>query len=155
MSWPHLSEIASELMPLGTFPVGLLIGYNCSRVFVPRDVIPAPDDKPQAPFAQKTDLGWSIVGVITSTEHDEQAEDPFVSHRIMARVAPPGHSFLSEKISVKEMFDPVCSTEDIGMSGEDHQFLKIMKDGICKSRDGIHYQIRLPFHQSDVSLPID
>ena len=38
--WPHLRCTTSQLMPLADCEVGLLIGYNCSRALVPRDVIP-------------------------------------------------------------------------------------------------------------------
>lgn len=37
--WPYLKPIASEIMPLQNCEIGLLIGYNCARALIPRDVI--------------------------------------------------------------------------------------------------------------------
>ena len=56
--WPHLRHIAEEIHKVSDYPVGLLIGYNCTRALAPREVI-ANDS---GPFAQRTDLGWGIVG---------------------------------------------------------------------------------------------
>ena len=57
----YLEPIANELMPLQDCEVGLLIGYNCARALLSRDVI-APEKN--GPFVQKTDLGWGIVGMM-------------------------------------------------------------------------------------------
>ena len=57
--WLHLKHIANELMPVSEYEVGLLIGYNCPKALVPREVIPPVHN---SPYAQKTDLGWGIVG---------------------------------------------------------------------------------------------
>ena len=46
---PHLAGIASEFVSLQNCEVGLLIGYDCSRALLPRDVI-APEKT--GPFAQ-------------------------------------------------------------------------------------------------------
>ena len=42
--------------------VGLLIGSNCTRAIVPREVIPGILDEP---YALRTDLGWGIVGRVS------------------------------------------------------------------------------------------
>lgn len=39
IAWPYLKPIASEIMPLQNCEIGLLIGYNCARALIPRDVI--------------------------------------------------------------------------------------------------------------------
>jgi hypothetical protein len=59
--WPYLRPVAGKLMPKSNCEVGLLIGYNCSKALLPREVI-APQDN--GPFAMKTDLGWGIVGLL-------------------------------------------------------------------------------------------
>ncbi len=59
--WPHLEDISSELMPVQDCRVGILIGYNCPWLLTPREVIPAPDNYPEAPFMVRTALGWSLV----------------------------------------------------------------------------------------------
>jgi len=42
--------------------VGLLIGFNCTRAIVPREVIPGNLDEP---YALQTDLRWGIVGRVS------------------------------------------------------------------------------------------
>lgn len=84
-AWPYLKPIASEIMPLQNCEIGLLIGYNCARVLIPRDVI-APQDK--GPYGQRTDLGWSIVG-ITDQSFEDENDFMRTSHRIIACEIPP------------------------------------------------------------------
>ena len=80
--WPHLEEIADRLMPLSTCEVGLLIGYNCPRALFPREVIAPVND---GPYAQRTDLGWGIVGIVDSKQCNESDCDPIgISHRVLA-----------------------------------------------------------------------
>ena len=75
--WPHLQGIADELMPLSDCEVGLLIGYNCARALVPRDVI-APIDN--GPFGQRTDLGWGIVGIVEPDLIDQDLDSIELLH---------------------------------------------------------------------------
>ena len=63
-SWPDLESIADQLIPLADCEIGLLIGYNCSRAMMPREIIPPPAG--EGPYGQRTDLGWSIVGIVDS-----------------------------------------------------------------------------------------
>lgn len=58
-AWPHLVHLAEDIAPLIECDIGLLIGYNCSQALLPREVVAGKDNEP---FAQRTDLGWSIVG---------------------------------------------------------------------------------------------
>ena len=60
-NWPYLQELNNKLMPISDCEIGLLIGFNCSRALIPRQVIPPQND---GPFAQKTDLGWGIIGCV-------------------------------------------------------------------------------------------
>ena len=62
-SWSHLKQIAEDLMPLHTCPIGALIGYNCTKALRPIEVIAAPEEL-DAPYGLKTALGWNIVGTI-------------------------------------------------------------------------------------------
>ena len=57
--WEHLADIVDEITALQDCAVGLLIGYNCSQALAPRRIITGKD---REPYAQTTDLGWSIVG---------------------------------------------------------------------------------------------
>ena len=58
--WPHTERIADQFMPYrANVDVGILIGLDCTRALIPRQVISGGNDKP---YALKTDLGWGIVG---------------------------------------------------------------------------------------------
>ena len=81
--WPHLESLRNQFMPKNDCEVGLLIGYNCSRAILPREVISDPND-PNSPFALKTDLGWGIIGVIdrSSANHSHLIGH---SHHVVAK----------------------------------------------------------------------
>lgn len=59
--WPHLEHIASEIPPLLNYEIGLLIGYNRPRTLYQIEVIPPVGN---GPYAQKTHIGWGIVGIV-------------------------------------------------------------------------------------------
>ena len=66
-------------MPIADCEIGLLIGCNCARAMMPREVIP-PDG--EGPYGQRTDLGWSIVGVVSpECVFDDYCVNHCVSHR--------------------------------------------------------------------------
>lgn len=64
--WKHLSTIVDKIPALQVCEDGLLIGYNCPKALAPKQVILGGDDEP---YAVHTDLGWSIVGRLSS--HNE------------------------------------------------------------------------------------
>ena len=100
--WPHLEPLRDKLMPVKALETGLLIGYDCSQGLAPQDVILS-DDRPEGPFALKTDLGWGIVGMVSpnSTWVDE---DGVVSHRILTRSEEGVQIVLPAR--VKELYSP-------------------------------------------------
>ena len=75
-NWPHLQRVVDQLSPVMDIEVGLLIGYNCPRALLPREVVPAPCS--DGPYGQRTDLGWGIVGVI-----DQSESNCSYSHRVL------------------------------------------------------------------------
>ena len=83
--------------------VGLLIGYNCPQALLPREILSGEESHP---YAQRTDLGWSIVG------RSHPASD-FVyaigtSHRIILRqVTPP----VQPSVELKGEVHFVCRTQ--------------------------------------------
>ncbi|KAK0141235.1 hypothetical protein N1851_021749 [Merluccius polli] len=108
--WPHLEHLADEMPPELDCEVGLLIGYNCPQVLLPRNVV---SGKEGQPFAQKSILGWSIIGY---SNFDGDFEDEIgVSHRIISRevypTTQPPLGFKSEvhfvrRTTVKEILTP-------------------------------------------------
>ncbi|XP_058269504.1 uncharacterized protein LOC131367889 [Hemibagrus wyckioides] len=65
-AWPHLEHLAEHIAPQMECEIGLLIGYNCPQALMPRDVVCGEESQP---FAQRTDLGWSIVSYSDRYEH--------------------------------------------------------------------------------------
>lgn len=159
--WPHLENIADQLLDLNPCQIGLLIGYNCPQCLIPREVIVPVGD---GPFGQRTDLGWGIVGVVDPCN---SVDDPIgVSHRVITReVSNPvqdSHNYVqfSLRTKVKELIssdilklmeqdlvDPMLNS---AYSQEDKRFLSILEEGI-KFKDG-HYELPLPFRDGSPSV---
>nr|XP_049578719.1 uncharacterized protein LOC125970448 [Syngnathus scovelli] len=59
LQWPHLAHLADKLPPFQNCSVGLLIGYDCPSALAPLEVIIGTTNEA---FAQRTQLGWSIIG---------------------------------------------------------------------------------------------
>lgn len=74
LQWPHLKHIANELTPLQSCDIGLLIGYNCPLALAPLNVIICTENEP---FAQKTELGWSIIA-LCNPHLDRQGSQSFI-----------------------------------------------------------------------------
>ena len=171
--WSHLKPIVNKLMPLGSCKVGLLIGYNCPRALATKDVILPTGNEP---YAQRTDLGWSIVGIVDSSAIEFDECDPFgVSHRIIAHEIPsalwtktednetqdtPAKVLFAFKSKVKELVTPkeVIQMMELDfierkadqdtLSQGDRMFLSNIKEGIHIRDDG-HYEMPLPFKGPD------
>ncbi len=169
-SWPHLEHLADEMSPELDCEVGLLIGYNCPQVLLPRDVISGNETQP---YAQRSVLGWSIIGY-SSTEVDYDPEDEIgVSHRIIIKKVQPATKPFTElksevhfvyRTQVKEMITPADIlkvfeadftekfSEEALISQEDVKFLAKLKEGIKQKPNG-HYEMPLPFKEERPSLP--
>ena len=161
-SWPHLRPIADHIMPIADCEIGLLIGYNCARAMMPREVIP-PDG--EGPYGQRTDLGWSIVGVVNSEcVFDDYCVNHCVSHRVATLEVPSGHvsteTIYPDRVSFafKSSTKILCPTEinrmfeldfsernpiNAMLSAEDQRFLSLLKQTI-RFENG-HYVMPLPF----------
>ncbi|XP_056611900.1 uncharacterized protein LOC130428076 [Triplophysa dalaica] len=169
-SWPHLEHLADEMSPELDCEVGLLIGYNCPQALLPRDVISGNENQP---YAQKSVLGWSIIGY-SSTGVDYDHEDEIgVSHRIIIKKVQPATKAFTElksevhfvyRTQVKEMITPADIlkvfeadftekfSEEVLISQEDIKFLVKLKEGIKQKPNG-HYEMPLPFKEEKPSLP--
>ena len=164
--WPHLQRIAHSLMLINECEVGLLLGYNCSKALAPQEVI-LPDS--EGPYAQKTALGWSVIGTIDSDQFLENDCDPIgISHRVLTYEVPPiigdplnvnktneaGRPVhFSCKTSIKEVITPqdVMNMMEIDFnelkslntySHEDRKFLSILEDCIHQRSDK-HYETNM------------
>ena len=170
--WTHLQPIAHKLLPLQDCEVGLLIGYDCANALAPLDVIlPKNDD---GPFAQRTVLGWSIIGATDENllkHHD--CDEIGVSHTCLTY---PIQSDLHDKTDettpcvrfsgrtqVREVITPkdILNMMEIDFherkssktySREEQKFLDIVQSGIHQ-RDDKHYEMPLPFKGDEPELP--
>ncbi|XP_067369271.1 uncharacterized protein [Channa argus] len=167
-AWSHLEHLAKHIAPQKECEIGLLIGYNCPQALLPREVVSGEENQP---FAQKTDLGWSIVSYGVPCENYGDAIG--VSHRIIVKQVIPEPTTIVKlrsevhyvcKTQIKEMTIPDnvikmlesdFSERDVGeatLSQEDFNFLTKMKNGIKHKHDG-HYEMPLPFKQDRPNLP--
>ena len=142
--WAYLKSIVDELPSLKDCDVGLLIGYTCAQALAPRQVITTED---QEPYAQKTDLGWSIVGCVKPS-HDLNDVAGY-SHRIAVKEMPTVTPSDAVRLLESDFSD---STQDDKRTSQDNLlFLQKMEGGIRQDEDG-HYEMPLPF-KSRPQLP--
>ena len=143
--WPYLSAVANELMPKQDIEVGLLLGYNCPQALVPREVVPPADG---GPFAQKTDLGWGIVGLVR-TDGLSPTDAAMTQHicssqsgsRIVLRTAAKEVLHPSDILSFFKREEGVVHNKPF--SQDDIQFLAKMDQGVRRTENG-HYELPLP-----------
>ena len=168
LKWSHTKQIAERLMPYREdMRVDLLIGSDCPRVIVPREVITGSCNDP---YALRTELGWGMVGKVESCSEDD--DDVFgVINRIVTReVAVVGsgderkfcHFTLETKakeiinpFQIKEVFEMDFSEKSVDndkLSQDDKTFLQRMEQGIHQRTDG-HYEMPLPFREGPPHLP--
>ena len=168
-SWPHLKSVAEEIPPVQDCEVGLLIGYNCAKALIPRVVIAPEID---GPFAQKTDLGWGIVGITSQESVFEDESDPIgVSHHVTVcqvdkclavKGSTASNVVFAFRTKVKEVLNPVDVVQmmnlefnerknGVGLSLEDQKFLDIVGSGV-RQVDG-HYEMPLPIRDDKLCLP--
>ena len=176
LQWPHLEKIAMQIVPYqSNVEIGILIGSDCPRAIMPREIIPGEDD---SPYALRSDLGWGIIGKISQplSEEDGDEDEIGVSHRIYTCEAwePPdpqvdavepskrGCNF-SVKTNVKEVINPFQvmmfemdfsekrANRQATLSQDDLQFLRKMEESMRQTVDG-HYEMPLPFRGNTPKL---
>ncbi len=146
LQWPHLSHLANKMAPLQNCEVGLLIGYDCPPALAPLEVVVGGENEP---FAQRTALGWSIIG--SANPHlDRQGNRSFV-HRVAVKEFPV--SAVTDVLKVLESDFNERSYEDKFVSQDDVCFIQLLSDNIKQEEDG-HYRMPLPFkNNSPPPLP--
>ena len=166
-AWSYLEHLQGEISPLQDCEVGLLIGYNCSQALLPREVV---SGKENQPYAQRTDLGWSVVG--HGNPCLDYGDTIGISHHIVVRqVTPAVDSSVNLKtrvhyvnrIKVKEIIPSDIinilesdfserARENDPVSQEDLNFLTKLKENITQKDSG-HYEMPLPFKEERPKLP--
>lgn len=135
--WPHLKHLADKLPPLQDCDVGLLIGYDCPAALVPLEVITGGTNEP---FAQRSELGWSIVG--SSNPHfDRQGSQNFVHRITVKEMSPPSAIDVLKTLEA----DFVERTHDEKhVSQEDINFIQFLGENITQKESG-NFEMPLPF----------
>lgn len=161
--WPHTQHIAKQLMPYqNDIEVGLLIGLDCTRALIPREVITGDDN---SPYALRTDLGWGMIGRYSDKSDDGEEDHIGVSHQIMSfEVSNPQAScYFTCQNKVKEIIDPLqinkmfeldfseSNTNKESLSFDEKRFLQKLNDGTTQRDDG-HYQMPLPFREENPTM---
>ncbi len=165
--WSHLNHLQDKIAPLQDCEVGLLVGYNCPQTLLPREVVSGQDHQP---YAQRTDLGWSIVG--HGNPYLDYGDAIGTSHRVVIRQVTPSMDSPANlktevhyvsRIKVKEIgpsdiikvlesdFSERAGKTD-PVSQEDLKFLSILKQNITQKSNG-HYEMPLPFKREKPKLP--
>ncbi|XP_041434751.1 uncharacterized protein LOC121399034 [Xenopus laevis] len=135
--WKHLSVISHKITPLKEYRVGLLIGYDCSKALMPRQIITGGDDEP---YAIKTDLGWSIVGGPQQAASSRQVTG--LCNRISVKMSLTPSPATVIKILESDFAD--TSSKEKSISQEDITFLHILEGGIQLNQQG-HLEMPLPY----------
>lgn len=166
--WDHLAEIADKIYPYQPeADVAILIGNNVPNAVRPREIIAGTDDQP---YAQRTVLGWGVIGIVCHSQADTCA----ISHRISAfekettflpeKKMKPGEARFVFATKAKELFDPAQvkkmfeidfverKDENCELSVEDRKFVKLLSERIKKTEDG-HFVMPLPLKSGYSTLP--
>ena len=145
-NWAHLQGIADKLPPLLNCEPGILIGFDCSRAFLPKEYIVGGDLKP---FAVRTELGWSIVGKNSPDSTDPIKKETSMCNRVATKESPVLSPNEACHILEKDFHQDKHDAKLI--SQEDIQFTQVLEKEIKKDSSG-HYQMPLPFKKTP-SLP--
>ena len=166
--WDYLDRVSRTFPETTNIPVGLLIGRNCPKAMEPVEVIPS---EGEGPYAYRTRLGWCVgMGDDTADESNKITVNSIsLEHgRLPVKdVISGGPSAICfsvnsgikecgiEEQALKEVFNGDTTTEynseEVSLSIEDRQFLKIMEDNI-RLVDG-HYEVPLPFRHEKPVMP--
>ena len=161
--WKFLNPLVGKILPLQDCEVGLLIGFDCPDALAPLQVILG--DKTE-PFAQRTELGWSVVGR-TLTQEEDDLKSTVVTKRVPDQLNVNLHNNEVHFVSRTKVADITTSEilralesdfpekhyeEDTVMSQEDIKFLKIVENAIRQDEEG-YYEMPLPFKTDSPNLP--
>ncbi|KAK0138994.1 hypothetical protein N1851_024470 [Merluccius polli] len=123
LQWPHLNHLKGKMPPLQDCEVGLLIGYDCPSALAPLEVITGGENEP---FAQRTALGWSIIGS-ANPYLDRQGNQSFV-HQISVKEIPVPSAPDVLKILESDFNEKIYDNKYV--SQDDVQFIQFLSDNI-------------------------
>ena len=166
--WEHLKVIKDKLPTETNMEIGWFIGANCLKALEPEEVLPSKDS---GPFAFRTPLEWSVVGLLT--RESWQGKFNLLQSNCCTRCSCKKNSIPSfgisskvKDINAKQMLENMYNTEfcesrlRLGIeasnnmediSFEDQKFLILVDEKLRKV--GEHFEIPLPLRDRSVKLP--
>ena len=124
--------------------MGLLIGYDCPLALAPLEVIRGDGNEP---FAQRTELGWSITG--SSNPHLDRPGSRSFVHRVAVKEMPMPSA--ADILKILESDFNERGYEDKYVSQDDVRFIQHLSDNMKQRQDG-HYELPLPFKSGTLPL---
>lgn len=133
---------------------------------MPREIVAGRDNEP---YAQKTELGWGVIGNVSRSRRDleeNKRELAHVTHRTVTRSVSDFNVFDSKtcyftlRTTAKELINPVQvrqmmesdfserKSAEQPMSLDDKKFMQKMKQGIRQGKDG-QYEMPLLFRDEE------
>ncbi|KAL3973607.1 sorting nexin-4 [Sarotherodon galilaeus] len=165
---PHLLPVANNIPPVDHHaPILLLLGRDVIRVHKVREQINGPNN---APYAQKLDLGWVIVGeVCLGKAHSQSEVNVYKTHTLdngRASYFEPCPNTIHVKENYGVTMNATCVTDDLGhsvfvrsesdnkqaMSIDDKAFLTIMDNEVYQNQEN-SWVAPLPFRSLRRRLP--
>lgn len=165
---PHLHHIAKHIPEMDAeAEILLLLGRDILRVHKVRQQISGPHD---APFAQRLDLGWVVIGEVCLGNVHKPTVNALKTHVLDScrhSIFRPCTSFISiketqpsfnrpskspEKLLGQTVFNRTEHDNRLAPSKEDGQFLEIMAKNVHKD-DANNWVAPLPFKEPCQRLP--
>ena len=167
--FPHLSDIANKILQLDeNAEIHLLIGRHALELLQVREFRNGPKG---APWAQKTLLGWTIIGqmcldlvggpvhvracrtsLLVANSWEKSTETNNYEFLPCPNQFTVKESFLQQKRDLTDVFITSGEDNDVSLSCEDHKFLDIMETGANKNKQG-NWEMPLPFRHKYGHLP--
>ncbi|XP_077080710.1 uncharacterized protein LOC143733040 [Siphateles boraxobius] len=165
---PHLQAIASQIPPLDpSAEILLLLGRDIIQAHKVRSQVNGPNS---APYAQRLDLGWVVIGDVCLSGVHKPTVNSFKTN-ILNNGRPTFLSPCENKICIKDKYTESCHTlnkaqielgrhifqqtaddDKVALSAEDALFLEIMHKEFAKD-DANNWVAPLPFRTPRQRLP--
>ena len=145
-------------MPLDEdIEVSLLIGLNCTHAIKPLEVIPGKQDDP---YANKTDLGWGIIGAVRSSNEEEpETKSDIACNRIVTCEVQGTPKRKMVHFAFKTQVKEMISLSDVSKMftldfnerpADEKPLLGIAREGIHQSADG-RFEMPLPLQNKNLN----
>ncbi|XP_048737549.2 uncharacterized protein LOC125652183 [Ostrea edulis] len=169
-SYPHLRMIAPSIPEFdGNAKIRLLIGRDLIEAHHIKEQITGPRGQP---FAQRTGLGWAIIGEICLGRLHKRTTVNVNKVSVLNNGSVTCSQLCKNHIEVKEqmsassyiignrdfhfrgdnVFMKTPDDDRTGLSVEDRIFLKLMDTSFTKDKDGL-WTAPLPFRENHLDLP--